>query len=384
MSHGWLGWRCHAALVWAAVLIVAAGNSVVRWLGEIGGQYPLDGGNPITPCNVLLVGSFCAFLVLAMTHGGNWTRANLRSLGRRDWLSMIVGAVLSSALGPAFTLLALENTSVTNLVLIGRLEPLLFLVLSAVLLGQAVDRFALTGMLLTIAGAGLAFVLAGSGALPTFGQGEVYAALAAASFAGSTIVSRMALARVPFGIFVVFRMGVAVIVFFWTAAYLYGFQHFAGVRSPFLWQAMAVYGTLFVVAAQLCWFGGIRHARPADISLAGAFSPVAGIMFALVILGETPTPALAAGGAVILVGIAIGQFGRYALNTVLTWRGWLSRGDRSSLPARLSPPTDGRLGTRLCTLAARMSRSRRAAPAVGGLEASGDAALGQIGVGARL
>lgn len=345
MSRARLGERGCAAMVWAAVLIVAAGNSVVRWLSELGGLYPLDGRNPITPCNILLVGSFCAFLVLTMTHGGNWTRANLRSLGRRDWFGMIVGAVLSSALGPAFTLLALENTSVTNLVLIGRLEPLLFLVLSAFLLGQAVDRFALAGMLVTIAGAGLAFVLAGSGALPAFGQGEIYAALAAASFAGSTIVSRMALARVPFGIFIVFRMGVAVIVFFWTAVYLYGFQHFAGVRSPFLWQAMAVYGTLFVVAAQLCWFGGLRLARPADISLAGAFSPVAAIMFALVILGETPTPALVAGGAVILVGIAIGQFGRYALHTVLAWRGWLSRGDRSFRPARLSthrPSTGGR------------------------------------------
>jgi hypothetical protein len=148
-------------------------------------------------------------------------------------------------------------------------------------------------------------------------------------------------------------------VFFWTAVYLYGFQHFAGVRSPFLWQAMVVYGTLFVVAAQLCWFGGLRLARPADISLAGAFSPVAAIMFALVILGETPTPALVAGGAVILVGIAIGQFGRYALHTVLAWRGWLSRGDRSFRPARLSPPTDGRLGSRLRTLAARMSQGER-------------------------
>lgn len=44
-----------------------------------------------------------------------------------------------------------------------------------------------------------------------------------ASFAGSTVVSRMALERVPLGIFVVFRMGVAVIMFFWTAVCLYGF-----------------------------------------------------------------------------------------------------------------------------------------------------------------
>lgn len=75
---------------------------------------------------------------------------------------------------------------------------------------------------------------------------------------------------------------------------------------------MAIYGAIFAAMAQLCWFSSIRSARPAEISLAGAFSPAAGIVFALVILGETPTRALAAGDAIILVGIAIGQFGHHA------------------------------------------------------------------------
>jgi len=47
-----------AALVWAAVVIMAAANSVVGVLTEWGARHPLDGRNPITPCNVLLVGSF--------------------------------------------------------------------------------------------------------------------------------------------------------------------------------------------------------------------------------------------------------------------------------------------------------------------------------------
>jgi len=304
-----LGEKVPAAMVWAAVLILAAGNSVVRALAELGAHHQVDGRNPITPCNVLLVGSFCAFLVLSAVHWRSWTRDSLRALGRRDWLSMIGSGVLSSSLGPAFTLLALENTSVTNLVLIGRLEPLLFLLLSAVVLGQAIDRFALVGLLFAVAGAALAFVLQNGGALPTLGRGEAYAALAAASFAGSTLVSRIALVRAPLGIFIVFRTGLAVIVFFWTAVYLYGFQHFAGVRSAFLWQTMALYGTLFVVLAQLCWFAGMRRVRPAEISLASAFSPLAGIIFALAILGETPTIALAAGGAAILMGVIIGRLG---------------------------------------------------------------------------
>lgn len=297
------------ALVWAAVLIFAAGNSIVRLLAELGAHHPVGGHNPITPCNVLLVGSFCAFVVLSVLYRRAWTRDNLRALSARQWLGMSLGAVLSSALAPAFTLLALEHTTVTNLVLVGRLEPVFFLALSAWLLGEAVGRWTLAGTLLALLGIGLTFALENTDAGLALGQGELYAALAAASFAGSTVVSRVGLQQIPLGIFLVFRTGLAVVVFFGTAVYLYGPQHFAGVRSPFLWQAMAVYGAVLMVGAQICWFGGIRRARAGDISLAGAFSPVAGILFALLLLGEPPSASLAAGGAVILAGIAVGRFG---------------------------------------------------------------------------
>lgn len=291
------------------MLIFAAGNSIVRLLAELGAHHPVGGHNPITPCNVLLVGSSCAFVVLSILYRRAWTGDNLRALSARQWLGMSLGAVLASALAPAFTLLALEHTSVTNLVLVGRLEPVLFLALSARLLGEAVGRWTLAGTLVALLGVGLTFALENAEAGLAFGQGELYAALAAASFAGSTVVSRVGLQQIPLGIFLVFRTGLAAVVFFGTAVYLYGPQHFAGVRSPFLWQAMAAYGAVFVVGAQICWFGGIRRARAGDISLAGAFSPAAGVLFALVLLGEPPSGSLAAGGAVILAGIAIGQFG---------------------------------------------------------------------------
>ncbi len=298
-----------AVLVWAAVLISAAGHSIVRLLAELGAQHPVDGRNPITPCNVLLIGTLCAFVVLAGLYRNSWTREALRTLGPRDWLGMTLAALLSSALAPAFILLALEHTSVTNLVLVGRLEPLLFLALAAGVLREQLDRFALAGTLVVVSGVGLAFALENAGSPGALGEGELYAALAAVSFAASTVVSRRGLQHIPFGIFLVFRTGLATVVFFCTAVWLYGPQHFAGVRSPFLWQSMAVYGAVFVVGAQLCWFAGLKTARASDVSLAGSFSPVAGIGFALVLLGEPPTAALAAGGAVIVLGIAIGQFG---------------------------------------------------------------------------
>jgi len=314
-----------AALVWAAVVIMAAANSVVGVLTEWGARHPLDGRNPITPCNVLLVGSFCAFVVLALIHRRDWTRATLRTLGRADWLAMIVSALFSSALAPAFTLLALEHTTVTNLVLVGRLEPFVFLLVSAVVLGERLDRWTVAGATVTLLGVGLAFALENRGGAGRLGMGELYAALAAISLAGSTVVSKSGLQRIPLGIFTVFRTGLAVVVFFCTAVCLYGFAHFHGVRSPFLWQAMAVYGAVFVVGAQLCWFCGLRSARSGDVALAGAFSPIAAILFALLIHGERPSPALAAGGAMIVTGIVIGQLGARTFAALRTLRAaWIT------------------------------------------------------------
>jgi drug/metabolite transporter (DMT)-like permease len=305
-------------LVLAAVLIMAAANPIVRLMAEAGSGR--DGPNPITPCNVLLIGSFCAFLVLLAIHGRSWKREAVRALSWRDWAGMVAGAVLSSALAPAFTLLALEGTSATNVVLVGRIEPLLVLVLAGLVLGEAISRFALAGTVVSLLGVALAFLLERGGEPLRLGEGELYGALAAMCFAAATILSRRAVRRVPLGIFVTFRMGLAVVVFFLTACWLYGPQHFRGVTSPFLWQAMALYGGVFMAGAQLCWFAGLRWARTAEVSLAGAFSPVAGVLFALLLLGETPSPALAAGGGVILAGIAIGLLGQSALEQLRGWR----------------------------------------------------------------
>jgi drug/metabolite transporter (DMT)-like permease len=319
-------------LVLAAVLIMAAANPIVRLMAEAGSGR--DGPNPITPCNVLLIGSFCAFLVLLAIHGRSWKPEAVRALSSRDWAGMVAGAVLSSALAPAFTLLALESTSATNVVLVGRIEPLLVLVLAGLVLGEAISRFALAGTVVSLLGVALAFLLERGGEPLRLGEGELYGALAAMCFAAATILSRRAVRRVPLGIFVTFRMWLAVVVFFITACWLYGPQHFTGVTSPFLWQAMALYGGVFMAGAQLCWFAGLRWARTADVSLTGAFSPVAGIVFALVLLGEPPSPALAAGGGVILAGIAIGLLGQSTLEQLRGWRRGLTG---ASLAPRLAP-----------------------------------------------
>ncbi|HSA83026.1 MAG TPA: hypothetical protein VLE23_19570 [Geminicoccaceae bacterium] len=113
-ARGWL-------LVWSAVLLFAATGSVLRGLTSLGAEYPIDGRDSITSCGILLVGNICAFVLVAVLYGRTCTRANLSGIERSDWLGMVLGALLSSAIAPALILIALETTTVTDVVLVGRI-----------------------------------------------------------------------------------------------------------------------------------------------------------------------------------------------------------------------------------------------------------------------
>jgi len=295
--------------VWVAILIFAAANSVVALLVDIGSAHPIDGRNAISFCNVLFVGNLCAFVILGLLYRKQWSRENLAALDWTDWASLVVLALLSSALAPALTFTALSSTSVTNVVLVGRIEPPLYLLLSILFLKEKLDPWALTGNLLCLFGVGSILWLEGDGTLE-IGRGEAYAAMGAIVLAVSTLISKQRLGRIPLGIFTVFRTGVGAVIFFFAAMYLYGPGHFQDAFTPLLWHWMLIYGAVVVVGGQLCWFQGIKTSNAGSVSIASSFSPVAGVLFAFLMLSETPGRAQWVGGSIILLGIGLSQVGR--------------------------------------------------------------------------
>lgn len=315
-------------LVWLAVVIFAAANSIVRVLSNLGAAHPIDGRNAVTFCNILFAGNITACAILGATFRRDWTRANVARLTRGDWVAMCALALLSSALAPALIFQALEATTVTNVVLVGRIEPPLLLALAAALTGERVGRFTVAGALVTFAGVALIVALKAHEMGVMIGPGEAYAALGAVTLAVSTLISKRRLVRIPLGIFTVFRTGVGAVVFFVIAASLYGPMHFADVAEPYLWKWMLVYGGVVVVAGQLAWFHGLARCTTTQVSMATSFSPVAGVGFAFLLLGERPDGATVVGGAVIVLGIVVSQLG----------------GKRAEGPERASPEAVEREG----------------------------------------
>ncbi|MEQ8903566.1 MAG: DMT family transporter [Roseovarius sp.] len=299
-----------AGLIWLAVLVYAASNSIVSLLADIGRQHPVMGRNAVTLCNLLFLGSLLSLIPMTVMFYKDWTLENLRKLSRKNWLILSVSAMLSSAVTPALFFIALDYTTVTNVVLIGRIEPPLFLLATFFLLGEKLDKWAFSAGLVALLGAILMLVLNGDTMALGFGKGEIAAVFATISFIASTLVSRAALKEIPLGIFSIYRTVLGTIIYYFLAIYLYGALHFQDIFSAIVWKWIWVYAVIVIIVGQFSWTIGLKHARTGDISLATSASPLLALAIAMVLLGENPGPGLIPGGVIILVAIFIGQYGR--------------------------------------------------------------------------
>ncbi|MBW4700088.1 MAG: DMT family transporter [Aphanocapsa lilacina HA4352-LM1] len=302
---------------WLAVFIFGLANPVVRKLTELGTQYPVEGRNPISLCNVLFVGNLCALPVLFAVYRSDWTPGNLKRLSRREWSLLLIVALLAGALAPALIFQALSLAMVSSVLFVSRLETPLLLALSVWLYGERLNRYQSAGALICFVGA-LVPLLLPSGGVPTFsmaedlwsfGMGEGFAALAAVTSAVATILSKNGLAAVPPGIYLVVRSALGAVIFFFVAWALYGPQHFQDAFSPILWQWMLLYGAVIVALGQLFWFSGLKRAAILDASLISSFIPAIGTVGAYFLLGEVPDGIQYFSGTLVIAGLLLSQWG---------------------------------------------------------------------------
>jgi drug/metabolite transporter (DMT)-like permease len=301
--------------LWLAIPIFGSSSAITRKITDIGAQHLVNGHNPISYCNVLFVGNLCALFVLIAIHRKQWHRNTLKQISVQEWIGLVVVAILAGALAPGLIFQALSITPVTNVLLLGRLEPPLTLALSIWLLQDRLNRWEVLGSIVAFTGVVLTIVLQPtmSKMLPVagfqVGAGELMAVSGAICLSIATIVAKKHLAHVPLGIHNTVRTGLGTIVYFCLAVWMYGFDHFMDVLSPFLWQWMLFYSLVIVVIGQSLWNQGFRISSIATASLIGSFAPIVGILAAYLILGEVPTRAQYIGGAVILLGLFLGKVG---------------------------------------------------------------------------
>ncbi len=299
-----------AVLAWVAVMIYASSNSIVTLLTDIGEVHQVMGRNAITVCNLLTLGSLISLVPMVFFFHKDWTRENIKKLTRRDWTLLSISAVLSSAITPGLFFFALDHTTVTNVVLIGRIDPPLFILAAAFILKEQFDGWAFLGGLIALVGAVTIIIFKDGGTSSNFGIGELAAFVATLTFITSTIVTRVGLKEVPLGIFSIYRTVVGTCIYIALALYLYGANHFQDLFAPVVLKWIWIYAIIVIIIGQFAWNLGLKYARSGDVALATSFSPLAAITIAMVLLDENPGAGLIPGGIIILGGIVVAQYGR--------------------------------------------------------------------------
>jgi drug/metabolite transporter (DMT)-like permease len=290
-----------------AVIIFSSANSVTRRIIELGQTYTIDGRNPISLCNVLFVGNLCALGLMILIFYPDWQIHKLQKISRKNWSSLTITAIFSGAITPALIFLALGKTNVTNVVLIGRLEPIFTLIIGIFVLKIKVSSLNIVATLISFLGVGVTAFL---GVFETsrmiipfhFGLGETLVAIAAFLSSVTIILSKQQLQSIPVGIFTIYRNLLGTLVFFVIAVILYGFHHFIDIFAPILWQWMFIYAAIIVVLGQLAWLAGLKNASLVQLNLASLVTPILAIIVAYLILNETPTAAQYLGGSLLLLG----------------------------------------------------------------------------------
>jgi len=181
-----------------AVLIFAASSSVTRKIVEIGQTNLIDGRNPISLCNVLFVGNLCALAFMIIIFHPDWKLKKLKAISRKNWILLTITGILSGAIATALIFTALGQTNITNIVLIGRIEPILTLLLSFLLFGSQVNLWTMTGSIVSLAGVAATIFFGSSGQMMNlgeyqFGFGEICVAIAAIINSISSVIGKQQL-----------------------------------------------------------------------------------------------------------------------------------------------------------------------------------------------
>ncbi len=292
-----------------ALVCFALASPVVKLLSERGGEL----GNAISFCNLLFIANFCAGVVVLISFGAKGILRELKSFSIKQNLILSVGIVIA-ALYPGLIYTALENTTVTNVVMLSRFESILFAGLAWVIYKNALSKNEVIG--LSIIGAGV-LVIVFIKEMYMFRNGDYIVLIAAMVEAIGIIISKEILKFCSLRTFLFARNFFSAIGFFVIAIKLYGVHHFEEAFQANLWILMAIYALVIIVLGQYMWYKGIKSASSDTVSSLTMMTPFLTLFFAFILLQEIPSFYESIAIGLILVGMVITKIKSKSKNEVI-------------------------------------------------------------------
>ncbi|MDX2347419.1 MAG: DMT family transporter [Nitrospirota bacterium] len=261
----------------------------------------------ISFCNVLFVGNLCASLVVLVFFGPKAITHDLKRL-RFPLFLEVLGLASLAVLLSTLIFNALQTTTVTNVVLLARLGPVLYVIGAAALLGQIIGKLEWAGFGLIALGA-LATVFTESRF--TITTGDLLILASTGIYAIITLMSKRLLPETGVPALLFARNFFSAIVFFIIANVLFGPAHFGHAFYGPLWVIMAVYALIIIVASQIAWYQAIETLPPANIAKWTFFTPILAVSYAYFLNGERPSIVQIVALGLITIGLVMSNIGSF-------------------------------------------------------------------------
>ena len=289
-----------------AITLLALASPAIKWLLTYGGKFGLARPGSISFCNVLFVGNLCAGILTFVLFNPKKLWLELRSLRGRMLALLALNTIFAVAI-PAMMFQALETTTVTNLVLLGRCESVAYALIAFLLLRSPITKAQLIGYAVIVAGI-LALVLVQGMYMLARGDLLILGAALVQGLAAST--GKKFLSESNSRVFVLVRNFGSAVIFFVIAIYFFGPGHFADAFAADFVLVMIIYALVIVMIGQLAWYRALGVFEPKIVANWSNLMPAMGILFACLLLDERPALAQWIGGLIIGVGIYVSTRGR--------------------------------------------------------------------------
>ena len=282
--------------------IAALRPAVIAFLISQGAK--LSGGTetPISFCNVLFVGNFCAAISVALWFNLTDLITEIKTLKKKVLIALLVNGILSALLS-SLIFLGLNFTSVTNAVLIGRFGPVLFALAGTFFLGKKITKSEWFGFSLILVGI-TAIILKRS--MFQINLGDLLILASAFVYMTTSLIGKLVLSgQASLGVVVFTRNFISSVIFFIIANILFGFRHFGDVFSGQLWIVMSIYALVIIVVAQLLWYAALGKLDSKTVGSLASLSPVFGVTYAYFLNGERPSTVQISSFVIIMIGLTI-------------------------------------------------------------------------------
>ena len=206
------------------------------------------------------------------------------------------------ALEFVFIFVGIEHTTVSRMVVFLYTAPC-FTVLGLHLWvpGERMNRRQSGGVMLAFLGLVAAFSdRAAGGSL----LGDIYGVLAALFWSATTVVIRATgLARVSATKVLLYQLMISALIMF-PLSWVVGERATAVLSAPTLW-AMAYQSVIVAFASYLAWFWLLTRFLAGRLLVFSFLTPLFGVMFGMVLMGDAPSPHFFAAAGMVVAGIVL-------------------------------------------------------------------------------